>query len=169
MKICDAVQFAHEKGVLHRDLKPENILIREDGDPVLSDFGLAKLKRDSNGGSSSFPGQLIGTLAYMAPEQLHLDEQIDERADVFGLGSILYRMLTGHAQFRTSENIVADIQALESHKPLPPSYHRKSIPKDMDLIVMKSLCKDPVSRYGSVQSMRDDIARTLDGEPISVS
>lgn len=166
LKICNAVQFAHEKGVLHRDLKPENILIRDNGEPVVCDFGLAKIQRESIGSGTAHVEQLIGTLAYMAPEQLLPNKVLDERADVFSLGSILYRMLAGTAQFQTSENFAADIHALEFHEPPPPSKFRREIPAEMDLIVMKALCKDPTARYQSVRSLIDDIARFLEGEPI---
>ena len=166
LKICDAVHFAHEKGVLHRDLKPENILLRDDGDPVVCDFGLAKLQRESNGSGAAHSGQLIGTLAYMAPEQLLSNKELDERADVFSLGAILYCMLAGAPQFRTSDNFAADIHALESHDPAAPSKLRRAIPREMDLIVMKSLSKDPAGRYQSARALGDDIARFLGGEPI---
>ena len=166
LKICDAIDFAHGKGVLHRDLKPENILIREDGDPVVCDFGLAKLQRESNATGTTHIEQLIGTIAYMPPEQLLPNKVPDERADVYSLGSVLYTMLAGTTQFQTSDNFATDIHALEFHEPSPPSRFRGTIPGQMDLIVMKALCKDPAERYPSVRALRDDIARFIEGEPI---
>ena len=166
MKICEAVQFAHGKGILHRDLKPGNVLIREDGDPVVADFGLAKLRQGNDAFDVSHTGQVLGTLAYMAPEQSQSSKEVDERADIFSLGAILYRMLSGADQFRTSGNFAADVQSLQAHEPKPPSKVLGTIPDDLDAIVMKSLSKDPSARYRSTQALRDDIARFLGGEPI---
>ncbi len=166
VKICDAVEFAHGKGILHRDLKPGNVLIREDGDPVVSDFGLAKLRQGNDGFDVSHTGQVIGTLAYMAPEQSQSSKDVDERADVFSLGAIFYRMLSGAEQYRTTGNFAADVQALQSHEPVPPSKARPSIPEDLDAIVMKALGKNPAVRYRSVQALRDDVARFQSGEPV---
>jgi serine/threonine protein kinase/class 3 adenylate cyclase len=166
LKICDAVEFAHGKGILHRDLKPGNVLIREDGDPVVSDFGLAKLRHANDAADVSQTGQVLGTLAYMAPEQALSSKDVDERADVFSLGAILYRMLVGSDQFRTTGNFAADVQILANHEPARPSKLRDSIPEDLDAITMKALGKEPAARYRSVQALRDDVARFLLGEPI---
>ena len=166
IKVCEAVQFAHGKGILHRDLKPGNVLIREDGDPVVADFGLAKLRQGNDAFDVSHTGQVLGTLAYMAPEQSQSSKEVDERADIFSLGAILYRMLAGADQFRTSGNFAADVQKLQVHEPAPPSKVRPSIPEDLDAIVMKSLSREPSARYRSTQALRDDIARFLGGEPI---
>jgi len=166
MKICEAVQFAHGKGILHRDLKPGNVLIREDGDPVVADFGLAKLRQANDAFDVSHTGQVLGTLAYMSPEQSQSSKEVDERADIFSLGAILYRMLTGAEQFRTSGNFATDVQKLQAHEPIPPSKVLDTIPDDLDAIVLKSLSKEPSARYRSTQALRDDIARFLGGEPI---
>ncbi|MEO8205737.1 MAG: protein kinase, partial [Chthoniobacterales bacterium] len=94
-KICDAVQFAHEHGVLHRDIKPGNILLREDGEPLVADFGLAKMDGGEATFSLSLSGHVVGTLENMAPEQAISSKDVDERADVYAIGTILYQMITG--------------------------------------------------------------------------
>ena len=164
--ICDAVQFAHGKGILHRDLKPANVMIRDDGDPVVCDFGLAKLRHANDGFEVSHTGQVVGTLAYMAPEQAQSSKEVDERADVFSLGAILYRMLSGADQFHTTGNFAADVQVIQTNEPTPLSMVRRKIPEDLDAITMKALAKDPATRYRSVQALRDDISRFQSGEPV---
>ena len=115
LKVCDAVQFAHEHGVLHRDLKPGNILLREDGEPLVADFGLAKLKSSEGSRSLSLTGHVVGTLENMAPEQAESSKDVDERADVYSIGTILYQMLSGRRHFEATGNIVNDGQALKTH------------------------------------------------------
>jgi serine/threonine protein kinase len=120
LKVCDAVQFAHEHGVLHRDLKPGNILLREDGEPLVADFGLAKLKSSEGSRSLSLTGHVVGTLENMAPEQAESSKDVDERADVYSIGTILYQMLSGRRHFEATGNIVIDGQALKTHEPARP-------------------------------------------------
>ena len=98
-KYATLIQFAHEHGVLHRDLKPGNILLREDGEPLVADFGLAKLKTSEGSRSLSLTGHVVGTLENMAPEQAESSKDVDERADVYSIGTILYQMLSGRRHF----------------------------------------------------------------------
>jgi serine/threonine protein kinase/class 3 adenylate cyclase len=166
---CDAIQFAHEHGVFHRDLKPANIMIRPDGEPVVMDFGLAKVEAQGNAGHSSISieGQIVGTIEYMAPEQAHSSRHVTERADVYSLGAILYQLLTGERHFHSSGNLLHDLEKLRDHVPVAPRRINRSIDKDLETIVLKTLQTDPGRRYGSVQQMREDIRRYQEGDTIT--
>lgn len=167
LKICDAVQFAHEHGVLHRDLKPGNILLREDGEPLVADFGLAKISAGDSGQSLSVSGHVVGTLENMSPEQAESSKEVDERADVYALGTILYQMLTGRRHFEATGNIVADAQALQSHEPRRPRTINPKLDSDLEIILLKALRNSPVERYRSVAALESDLQRYRRGEVIS--
>lgn len=167
LKVCEAVQFAHEHGVLHRDLKPGNILLREDGEPLVADFGLAKLNTADATQSLSVSGHVVGTLENMSPEQAESSKTVDERADVYALGTILYQMLTGRRHFEATGNIVVDAQALRIHEPVRPRALNSHIDLDLEIITLKALRNDPVERYRSVSALLADIERYRRGEAIS--
>lgn len=167
LKVCEAVQFAHEHGVLHRDLKPGNILLREDGEPLVADFGLAKLNTADATQSLSVSGHVVGTLENMSPEQAESSKTVDERADVYALGTILYQMLTGRRHFEATGNIVVDAQALRIHEPVRPRALNAQIDLDLEIITLKALRNDPVERYRSVSALLADIERYRRGEVIS--
>ena len=168
LRICDAVQFAHEHGVLHRDLKPGNILLREDGEPLVADFGLAKIDSSGDSGPSlSVSGHVVGTLENMAPEQAESSKDVDERADLYSLGTILYQMLTGHRHFDATGNIVTDAQALQHHEPVRLRSLNPKLDADLEIIVLKCLRNTPIQRYRSVAALKADIKHYLRGEAIS--
>ena len=167
LRICDAVQFAHEHGVLHRDLKPGNILLREDGEPLVADFGLAKLESGDASVSISVSGHVVGTLENMAPEQAESSKDVDERADLYSLGTILYQMLTGHRHFEATGNIVTDAQALQNHEPARLRTFNPKIDSDLEIIVLKCLRNSPIQRYRSVAALKADIQHYIRGEAIS--
>lgn len=164
-RVCDGVAFAHDKGILHRDLKPGNILLREDGEPLVVDFGLAKLNVAGEA-SLSMTGQIFGTLAYMAPEQAISAKDADERADVYALGAILYYLLSGHRAFRPSGNIAVDVHRLQNHQPVPLRKLRPDLPGELELIVMKALQNDSRERYANAGTLRDDVDRYLRGDSV---
>lgn len=166
-KICEAIQFAHEHGVLHRDLKPGNVLLREDGEPLVADFGLAKLAEGSGGVSLSLSGYMVGTLENMAPEQAESSKDVDERADVFSLGTILFQMLTGHRHFAATGNLVADAQALKTYSPPRLRQFNPALDPDLELICLKALRPEREQRYRSVEALRADLERYRRGEVIS--
>lgn len=166
VKVCEAVQFAHEHGVLHRDLKPGNILLREDGEPLVADFGLAKLSSGDSGQSLSVSGHVVGTLENMSPEQAESSKDVDERADVYALGTILFQMLTGRRHFEATGNIVTDAQALQTHEPLRPRSLNPKLDSDLEIILLKSLRNSPAERYRSVSALQADIERFRKGEVI---
>ena len=165
--MCEAVQFAHEHGVLHRDLKPGNILLREDGEPLVADFGLAKLKSSEGSRSLSLTGHVVGTLENMAPEQAESSKDVDERADVYSIGTILYQMLSGRRHFEATGNIVNDGQALKTHEPARLRNFNPQIHPDLEIITLKALRNDPAERYRSVAALRADIDHYRRGELIS--
>lgn len=167
LKVCEAVQFAHEHGVLHRDLKPGNIMLREDGEPLVADFGLAKLNTEDATHSLSMTGHVVGTLENMSPEQAESSKDVDERADVYSIGTILYQMLTGRRHFEATGNIVADAQALKHHEPVRLRALNPQIDSDLEIITLKALRNDPVERYRSVAALKADIEHYRRGEVIS--
>ena len=167
LKVCEAVQFAHEHGVLHRDLKPGNILLREDGEPLVADFGLAKLSSADSGQSLSISGHVVGTLENMSPEQAESSKEVDERADVYALGTILFQMLTGRRHFEATGNIVADAQALQTHEPPRPRSINPKLDSDLEVILLKALRNSPVERYRSVKALEKDIEHYRNGEAIT--
>src|SRR5262245_55118154 len=163
-KVCRAVQHAHEHGILHRDLKPSNILLDEDGEPVVSDFGLAKFLHDDVNMTQS--GQRLGTPAYMAPEQAAgLSDRISPRTDVWALGVLLYEVLTGKRPFegRSSHELS---QLICSSDPPRPRRVQPGLSKDLETIILKCLEKEPSRRYESAGAVADDLARWQRGEPI---
>lgn len=166
-KVCDAVQYAHEHGVLHRDLKPGNILLREDGEPLVADFGLAKIESTEESKSLSVTGHVVGTLENMAPEQAESSKDVDERADVYSLGTILYQMLTGRRHFEATGNIVTDAQALKTHEPVRLRAFNPHIDTDLEIITLKALRTEPAERYRNVAALRADIDHYRRGEVIS--
>jgi serine/threonine protein kinase/class 3 adenylate cyclase len=167
--VCDAIQFAHEHGVFHRDLKPANIMIRPDGDPVVMDFGLAKVEAQGKVGeaSISIEGQIVGTIEYMAPEQAHASKHVTERADVYSLGAILYQLLTGKKHFHSSGNLLQDLEKLRDHVPVAPRRINRAVDKDLETITLKALQADPARRYAGVRQMREDLRRYQEGDTIT--
>jgi tetratricopeptide (TPR) repeat protein len=162
--LCDAVQYAHEHDVIHRDLKPPNILLDREGRPRVTDFGLAKRVQDDSGRTAT--GQVVGTPAYMPPEQAagKLDA-IGPAADVYALGAILYALLTGRPPFQSVSTMDTLRHVLES-EPLAPSALTAGIPRDLETIVLKCLQKSIPQRYASARALADDLQRFLDGRPI---
>jgi len=167
VKVCAAVEFAHSHGVLHRDLKPGNILLRADGEPLVADFGLAKISGSDTGASLSMSGNVLGTVENMAPEQAASSKSVDARADVYSLGTILFQMVTGRRHFKTTGTLLADIQALQTHDPQRPRSINPQIDPDLELIILKCLRHDPSERYRGVSALLADIQRYLRGELIS--
>jgi WD40 repeat protein/tetratricopeptide (TPR) repeat protein len=163
--LARAVHAAHQAGVIHRDLKPQNVLMTLDGQPKVTDFGLAK---DIGGGSGqTHAGSIIGTPSYMAPEQaagrIH---DIGPATDVYALGCILYEMLVGHPPFR-GESPIATIRLVLDGEPVSPKALQPHTPRDLDTICMKALQKPPHRRYASAAALAEDLRRHLDGEPIT--
>ena len=162
--LAQAVHFAHRNGVVHRDLKPSNVLIERDGTPKLSDFGMAKILGDE-GSDQTQTGAVIGTPAYMAPEQASDGKAVGPAADVYGLGAILYECLTGRPPFKGS-TALETLEQIRTQEPLLPGRLQPGIPRDLETICMKCLAKDPAGRYPSALTLAEDLDRFIRGEPI---
>ena len=161
--ISDAVHHAHQAGVIHRDLKPCNILMDADGQPHVSDFGLAKWSGDQTQLTS--PGLVLGTPAYMSPEQARGDSNlVDRRSDVYSLGVILYEMLTGKPPFEGNSTLL--LHQIQIQEPRSPRKHDETIPQDLETICLKCLAKAPDKRYASARDLELDLQRFLAAEPI---
>ncbi|CAN5529800.1 hypothetical protein BH11PLA2_BH11PLA2_50310 [soil metagenome] len=168
--LAGAVQHAHERGIVHRDLKPANILLPSPlgGEGLkIADFGLAKFLVDSEaGGGPTRTGDLVGTPAYMAPEQaLARIGEIGPATDIWALGVTLYEMLTGHLPFR-GESTAETLDQVRSNDAVPPKKHRPNLPADLQTICLKCLHKSPAGRYSSAAALADDLERWLRGDAI---
>lgn len=173
--IANAVQHAHEQGVLHRDLKPSNILLSAElgsdsnNDvpmPKVTDFGLAK--RFDRGETLTRTGAVIGTPSYMSPEQAGSRKDLTPAADVYSLGAILYEMLTGRPPFQTSHPLDTLLLVLEQD-PIPPRDLNPSVDRDLELICLKCLQKPPELRYSSAAALAKDLEAYRNGDHLSVA
>src|SRR5262245_34230943 len=181
-KVARAVHYAHQRGILHRDLKPTNILIDSEGEPHVTDFGLAKLIEDDSSLTRSIA--ILGTPSYMAPEQASgHSKALTTAADVYSLGAILYELLAGQPPF-VADNPLEVMRKVMEEDPIPPSVinrqrraeaasftsqmanPRSQIDRDLETICLKCLNKDPQLRYGSAQILAEDLDRWRNGEPI---
>ena len=163
--LARAIHHAHQKGIVHRDLKPANILLTADGTPKVTDFGLAKRLEDGDSALTR-TGAVMGTPAYMAPEQaagkIH---EIGPATDIYALGAMLYELLTGRPPF-IGESVIAIIQAVQTAEVIPPSRLAAGVPRDLETICLKCLEKDPTRRYASALGLAQDLERFRAGEPI---
>ena len=163
VKIADALQAAHDAGVVHRDLKPGNVMMDLAGEPHLTDFGVAK--REVGEVTMTMDGQVLGTPAYMSPEQARGDaHNADRRSDVYSLGVILFELLSGELPFRGSQRMMLVQIQTEN----PPSLRKlqSRIPRDLETICLKCLEKEPAKRFATAREFAEELGRFLNGEPI---
>ncbi len=164
--LARAMYYAHQNNIIHRDLKPANVLLTLDGIPKVTDFGLAKRLEESEESSQTRTGTLMGTPSYMPPEQAEgRTHDIGPVSDQYTLGAILYELLTGRPPF-LGATMLETIQQVRTQEPVPPSQLQPATPRDLEVICLKALQKEPGKRYANAGDLADDLRRFLDGEPI---
>jgi serine/threonine protein kinase len=152
-EIAEALDYAHAQGVVHRDIKPGNILVTEDGHAKIADFGIAKL----NLAHFTLPGRVMGTPAYMAPEQLS-GEGVDGRSDLFSLGVILYALVTGHSPFQGNSATTVCFK-VANREPVAASAFDLTLPRELDEVISRAMAKDPEHRYQRGSEFAEDLRR----------
>jgi eukaryotic-like serine/threonine-protein kinase len=162
-QILSALRFAHRHGIVHRDIKPHNVLVDREGRVKVTDFGIARA------GTSQMTeaGSIVGTAQYLSPEQARGTE-VDQRSDLYSLGVVLYELLTGQTPFDGDTPVEIAMKHL-SATPRPPSQLRHDVPRDLDMVVMRALAKDPAARYQSAEEMEADLERVLRGAAVAAA
>ena len=166
VQICNALEYAHENGIIHRDVKPANIILSKKGVAKLTDFGIAQLNQEQ--AKLTQAGSLLGSIMYIPPEQLHNSAGVDHRADIYSLGITLYELITGVLPFN-SDTISELFMKILTETPKPASSHYADIPSVLDLIISKALLKDAGERYQSAREMGRDLAKLIDSDAIANS
>jgi prepilin-type processing-associated H-X9-DG protein len=160
-KLARAVQHAHDRGVIHRDIKPGNVLVDRQGEPHLTDFSLAKFTRADRALTAT--NAILGTPLYMAPEQTDVNQVPTTAVDVYGLGAVLYELLTGRPPF-CGEDPVAILYQVRNAEPAGPRSLSPAVDRGLETICLKCLEKEPKKRYASAQDLADDLRRYLNGD-----
>ena len=169
IQVCEAVQHAHQRGIIHRDLKPGNILVDQMGQAKILDFGLARLTNsDAEATRQTDVGQILGTLAYMSPEQILADPTVlDTRSDVYAVGVMLYELLAEKLPYTISRQVHEAMRSIQESDPAPLSSMNRLYRGDIETIVGKALEKEKDRRYASAADLAADIRRYLEDQPIT--
>ncbi|MEM7755117.1 MAG: serine/threonine-protein kinase [Planctomycetota bacterium] len=168
-RVCDAMEHAHQKGVIHRDLKPSNILVTESGQPKVLDFGVARAtESDLQATVHTSTGQIVGTVPYMSPEQIAGDARaLDVRSDVYALGVVLHEALSGRLPYDVDSLSIFDVaRIIREHEPSRLGRSDPALRGDIETIALKALEKDPERRYASAAALAEDLRRVLHHQPI---
>jgi WD40 repeat protein len=161
--LAEALDYAHSLGIVHRDVKPSNVMVDRKGRPLLMDFGLARF--DSSGERLTVEGAVMGTPAYMAPEQAAgRMKEVGPASDQYGVGATLYEMLTGEPPFRGPHAVV--LANVLAQGPRRPSAANPAVPRDLETICLKAMAREPGRRYARCKDLADDLRRWMEGEPI---
>jgi serine/threonine protein kinase len=162
-QVAEALDYAHEHGVVHRDIKPSNVIVDLQGQAWVTDFGLAHLQRQAH---LTQTGELLGTLRYMSPEQaLARRDVLDHRTDIYALGATLYELLTLHPAV-PGDDRQEILRQIASAEPAPPSLLNPVLPPDLEAIVLMAMAKAPGERYGTAGELADDLRRFLNDQPV---
>jgi len=162
--LAQAIHHVHQQGIVHRDLTPGNVLLSQDGQPKITDFGLAKIV--GGGPTLTQTGAFMGTPSYTAPEQASCKtKEVGPAVDVYALGAILYECLTGRPPFK-AETALATLRQVESQEPVPPSRLQPNVPRDLSTVCLKCLQREPRKRYASAEALAEDLRRFLAGSPV---
>jgi tetratricopeptide (TPR) repeat protein len=162
-EVAEALEEAHKLGVIHRDVKPSNILLDASGRPHITDFGLAK--RDAGEITMTLEGQVLGTPAYMSPEQARGEgHRVDGRSDIYSLGVILYELITGELPFHGNPRML--LYQVQHDEPKSVRSLNDRVPRDLETITHKAMAKEPARRYARAAELADDLRRFLGSEPI---
>ncbi len=162
-QLSSALDYAHSHGIIHRDIKPSNVLLDEQGNCLLTDFGIAKMVEGQDKLTST--GSIIGTPAYMSPEQ-GADKTLDHRSDIYSLGIILFEMLTGRVPFKAETPVAVVVKHIHSPLPLPRSLN-PNLPEGVELVVLKALAKEPADRYNSAAALAISLSAAFKAEPFT--
>ncbi len=168
IQICDAIEHAHQSGVYHRDIKPANVILNSNGQPIVIDFGLAKLAASENDELTA-TGQILGTPAFMAPEQATGTKRTDPvLCDVYSIGAVLYSLVTGQSPFLGLTPFDVLLQVIDREPALPSRLNRRAN-KSLERTIAKAMAKNASDRYQSVQEFGNDLRRLLRGEPVQIA
>ncbi|MCE2881055.1 MAG: protein kinase [Planctomycetaceae bacterium] len=168
IKVCDAMAFAHGRGVLHRDIKPSNILVGADGEPHVIDFGIARIFGEGASPDDTLAGALIGTPGYMALEQFELESaDLDVRVDIHAIGILLYEMIGGQRAYEIPRQMYFDAaQIMRKREPVPLERIDATVPRDLSAIVAKAMSKRREQRYATMAELAEDLRCHLAGDPV---
>jgi serine/threonine protein kinase len=168
LEVCDALAYAHARGVIHRDLKPHNILVEMGGHARILDFGVARWASKDRTTMHTEVGQILGTVQYMSPEQITArHDELDGRTDIYSLGVVLFELLTGDLPYEADHrDAIATMRAIRDGRPRLPRAVRPDLPEPCERLILHAMAIDPAARYPTADALARDIHAVLEGRPI---